>query len=559
LSRSRIITRRSFQGWLGSVAVIVSSLGVGAAQTVRAPSPDFADSGKCASCHSQIIASYAKTAMAHASGLATEDPITGSFVHQQSGISYRVYQASGKLWLEFNRSTDPKLQGRKELLYYIGSGRLKGRTYLFNQDGFLFESPINWYAQQRVWDMTPNYHAVREAPLNLPAFPECLNCHTSGMNPPVAGTSNRYPDPPFVHGGVTCERCHGSAVNHIARGEKMLEISTLSPDRRDAICMQCHLEGDVAVERPHKHAYEFRPGDDLSDFARYFVLANKQGTRAVSQFEALAQSACKRASGDKMTCTTCHDPHSTPEPSQKVSYFRSKCLTCHGEAFAQKHHPENPDCVACHMPALSARDISHTQATDHRILRDPFTAAPQSATPEASKLEPFPASVNTKSDVRDLALAYESFAERGDIAAAKQADQLLQSTNKQNPNDAPVLTALGYNAQRNGDPTAARQYYEAALSNDRYADEAATNLGVLEAREGHLQRSVSLWQSVFENAPWRSSVGIDIALGYCAAEKYDRAKFYVNRVLQFNPDFGIARSLLVQLTSDSPSCSLKAR
>jgi tetratricopeptide (TPR) repeat protein len=211
------------------------------------------------------------------------------------------------------------------------------------------------------------------------------------------------------------------------------------------------------------------------------------------------------------------------------------------------------------MPALSARDISHTQATDHRILRNPFISVPQSVTPETSKLEPFPASAKTKSDVRDLALAYESFAERGDMAAAKQADQLLQASNKQSPNDAPVLTALGYNAQRNGDSNAARQYYEAALSNDRYADEAATNLGVLEAREGHLQRSVSLWQSVFENAPWRSSVGIDIALGYCAAQKYDRAKFYVNRVLQFNPDFGIARSLLTQLTSDSPSCSVKAR
>jgi hypothetical protein len=100
----------------------------------------------CAGCHSGIVNSYEKTAMAHASGSAAEGPITGSFVHAQSGVSYRVYQEKGKLWLDFNRSSDPKLEGRKELLYYIGSGRLKGRTYLFLQDGFLFESPINWYA-----------------------------------------------------------------------------------------------------------------------------------------------------------------------------------------------------------------------------------------------------------------------------------------------------------------------------------------------------------------------------------------------------------------------------
>ena len=30
--------------------------------------------------------------------------------------------------------------------------------------------------------------------------------------------------------------------------------------------------------------------------------------------------------GDRLTCTTCHDPHSAPEPAERVAYFRSKCL-----------------------------------------------------------------------------------------------------------------------------------------------------------------------------------------------------------------------------------------
>ena len=540
--------------WFAPTILIVLAPANLSAQANSEPS---AKNGEvCADCHADIVTSYVKTAMAHASGPASQDPITGSFVHVMSGVSYRIYIESGKLWLSINRTSGAKLEEKRELQYYIGSGRLKGRTYLFNVDGYLFESPVNWYAQQHLWDMTPNYHSAREAPLNLPAFPECLNCHSSGIQPPEAGTANRYPTPPFAHGGITCERCHGPASTHATTTEPMLQLGQLPPARRDAICMQCHLEGDVAIERPHKHAYEFKPGDDLSDYVRYFVLAGKQGTRAVSQFEALAQSACKRASGDKMTCTSCHDPHESPAAQDRANYFRAKCLRCHGTAFAASHHPENPDCVGCHMPALSAKDISHTQSVDHRILRRPESPAPN-ANSNTSKLEPFPATKQTENDVRDLALAYETLVERGEASAAPDAARLLELANKQDATDAPVLSALGYIAQQQGDKQKAQEYYEHALQADPDTEEAATNLGVAEAAQGHLRRAVSLWQNVFQRAPWRSSVGIDIALGYCAAERFDHAKEYVERVLQFNPDFAAARSLRDQLSENPPRCSVK--
>jgi hypothetical protein len=84
--------------------------------------------------------------------------------------------------------------------------------------------------------------------------------------------------------------------------EGIVNPAKLAPDRRNAICMQCHLEGNSAIEQPGHHLYEFRPGDDLSSFIRYYVLSGdgKDSTRAVSQFEALAQSGCKRATGPSM-------------------------------------------------------------------------------------------------------------------------------------------------------------------------------------------------------------------------------------------------------------------
>ena len=84
--------------------------------------------------------------------------------------------------------------------------------------------------------------------------------------------------------------------------------------------LNCHLEGQVAVIREGKQQAEFRPGDNLFDYELFFVYESGTGSegRAVSQWEALLKSACKQKSGDRMTCTTCHDPHGSPAPEERV-------------------------------------------------------------------------------------------------------------------------------------------------------------------------------------------------------------------------------------------------
>ena len=186
--------------------------------------------------------------------------------------------------------------------------------------------------------MTPAFQEAHETPLNLPALTSCLHCHVSGMQPPLDGTENRYPSRVFSGTGVSCERCHGPGAAHVGGGP-IVNPAKLSPERRDAVCMQCHLEGKVAIERPGRHVYEFRPGDSLSDYIRYYVLAGTtpSGLGAVSQIEALAQSMCKKKSGNMMSCTNCHSPHYSPSTRERVSYYREKCLACHGAEFAAKH------------------------------------------------------------------------------------------------------------------------------------------------------------------------------------------------------------------------------
>jgi predicted CXXCH cytochrome family protein len=546
-----------------SAAVLAALLafsqgGIAYALEVRAGEqpPATGSDEACASCHAGIYRSYRKTPMAHASGPAAENFIPADFTHAKSDIHYRIYKEDGRVWLSFDRRGDPAVRGKRELLYYIGSGH-RGLTYLFSTDGFVFESPINWYGKKRLWDMTPAYQDVKELPLNLPAFTSCLHCHVSEMRPPVAGTENHYVLPLFGHGGVSCERCHGSGEAHI-KGGPIVNPAKLAPGRRDQVCMQCHLEGKVAIERPGRHVYDYRPGENLSDYIRYYVFDTNSGSGAVSQVEALAQSTCKKKTGNSMSCTSCHDPHFSPSAEEKVSYYRSKCLACHGAAFGAKHHADQPDCTACHMPSSQSTDVAHTQVTDHRIPRRP-EISPQllqdAAPPAKPRLVPFPPSPGSDHDTRDLALAWQSLAERGMPFAAAEAERLLRSAAKQSPDDPAVLAALGYIEQKRGAADRARELYQKAMALDQNSIDAATNLGVLEANSGHLREAVKLWEGAFQRAPGRSAIGMNLARTFCDAGQFDQARSFVLRVLEFNPDLGGAKKLLQQLNRTPPRCT----
>jgi tetratricopeptide (TPR) repeat protein len=511
----------------------------------------------CASCHSTIYHSYQRTSMAHASGPAIEALTPAEFTHKESGVHYRIYAERGRGWLSFDRPGDPKVQGKRELLYYIGSGR-RGRSYLFETGGFLFESPVNWYANKQTWDMAPAYQTAREIPLNLPAYTSCLHCHVSEMRPPAKGTDNLYPEPPFTHNGVACERCHGPGAAHV-NGGAIVNPAKLTPARRDDICMQCHLEGKAAIERTGHHVYEFRPGDPLSDYVRYFVLVNAQGPGlgAVSQVEALTQSQCKKKSGGAMSCMSCHNPHQSPTAEDRVAFYRGKCLACHAAAFGTTHHPDHPDCIACHMPASPSTDVAHTQVTDHRIPRRP-QISPQllqspETTPSLPRLVPFP-DTETEPDPRDLALAWDSVVESGMSAAEPQARDLLSKALKQTPDDPTLLSALAYAEQRRGSTEQARELYQKALAKDSSLVDAATNLGVIEAQARDLPGALKLWRNAFQRAPARSSIGLNIARAYCGAGKFTEARTYTLRVLEFNPDLASARKLLQSLSRSPASC-----
>jgi predicted CXXCH cytochrome family protein len=526
----------------------------GASTSLAAPDPDQA----CARCHQKIFDSYKKTPMAQASGLAADGLLPGEFTHAASGVRYRLFLRDGRAWLSYERPNAPpqqSLKGEQELTYFVGSGQ-RGRTYLFQKNGFWFESPVNWYSKQHVWDMNPKSIGAREMPFTLKVERGCLHCHSTGVQPAL-GANNHFGAQPFLYGGITCRSCHGDPAAHLAGGGagSILNPAKLSPSKRDSVCLQCHLEGETAVNAPGRSLAAFVPGENLSDYVTHFVHSGESGPngRATSQWEALLQSECKRKSGDRLTCTTCHDPHSSPSAAQRVAYFRSRCLTCHGApAFVSKHHPDQPDCSSCHMPREKTEDVAHEQVTDHRIQRRP---APSPTQMQARTGDLTLVGGGTASD-RDLGLAYSQMANLGDQAAGHRAMALLQQAERHEHDqpDPDLHTALGFLAHLAGDRAMAIREYEAALGADPADSVAAGDLAILEAQAGKAKAAIALLQGIGQNDPGQTAAGMDLAMIDCAIGDPQSAARALHHVLDFSPDDAKARSALSAIETKPETC-----
>ena len=521
----------------------------------------------CASCHQTIYRQYRESAMARGSGPAPQGFLPADFFHKESGIQYRITAKDNHVYLSYERPPGKQqspLQGEEELLYYLGSGK-RGRTFLFQREGYWFEIPINWYAKKAIWDMAPNYQHAREMPLTLPVDSSCLHCHASGVQLSLPQARNRYATVPFLYGGITCEGCHGDASQHLAQNGRgpILNPDKLVPSKRDSICLQCHLEAEVIVNRRGRALFDFKPGDELSDDVAHFVRRNTVGGggRATSQWEALLQSACKRQSGDRLTCTTCHDPHRSIPADESVAYYRNGCLACHtGAKYATTHHPEQRDCASCHMPTANTRDISHEQGTDHRIQIPgaPYGSARLSGLPNSPSPNELVQLRGTAND-RDLGVAYSRLAVAGNREAGEQARLLLRKAEQEsngatNPPDPVLHTQLGFLDQISGDTASAAKEYKIAVAEDPFDATAAGNIALIEAGDGDLRSAGELWASVFEHDPTQRVAALDLAATECQLGDAAAAIRVLKRMLLFSPDNQKATQFAAAIADGSQHC-----
>ena len=205
---------------------------------------------------------------------------------------------------------------------------------------------------------------------------------------------------------------------------------------------------------------DFQPGQRLEDAYTIYVAAQPPGgtLKVISHAEQLALSACARASGGKLWCGTCHNPHETP--ARPAAYFRERCLSCHGPTLEKSHAAPGRDCLGCHMPRLPARDGGHTAFTDHRIARRP---EPRSDTVLQASLaawrEPDP-----RLRERNLAMALVAVGLQNQSSPeAIRGYRMLNQVEKDYPDDPALLTMLGSVLLRAKQPAEALRHFEKVL------------------------------------------------------------------------------------------------
>jgi len=516
----------------------------------------------CATCHAAIYQSYQRTPMARSARKL--DPSGGperfdkaAFTHEPSGFRYRVSVKKSGYIFEFAKDG---LTGAKPLAYAVGSGT-RAFSYLLEDDGFLYEAPVAYYAATKSWGLAPGYNTSSYPYLTRPIVPGCLDCHASSLQV-VPATLNRYASPPFAEGGVACERCHGDGAKHAAKmqsgdrtgGLDILQPAKMDPDRRDSLCSQCHLTGAVRVMRPGADWRSFHPGATLSDSQTVFVRSPvSAGLTVTGHVEDLALSACKRNAGDKLWCGSCHDPHTVPPPAEAAAFFRGRCLSCHApkdctETQAIRSQTKD-NCIGCHMPKSQASDAQHVVLTDHSIPRRPSRKNAGQAPVSDAPLTTFD---GKPASLRDRALAY-AIAAIGRTAGADRtrAIPLLEQAARDDPRDIEVALYLAEIYRNDGRNDMARPLYQRAISLDPSQATASVGLGGVMMESGNYREAIRLWTDALSKNAGLELVRLNLAAASLQIGDRTAAEFHLRKALDLNPAFSPAREMLKKVVGNA--------
>jgi DmsE family decaheme c-type cytochrome len=184
-----------------------------------------------------------------------------------------------------------------------------------------------------------------------------------------------------------CESCHGPGSNHVAAGGGK-GVGGLLTFRKDSgesakvqneACLGCHQRGVQTYWEASPHAsrgmacvnchtimtkttdrFQLAKVDDKTPFFNKRAQTEVCGQCHLQRKAQLMRSSHMPVREGKLTCTDCHNPHGTPNPSQlKQTSVNENCYTCHAERrgpFLHQHPPAVDNCANCHEPHGSVND-----------------------------------------------------------------------------------------------------------------------------------------------------------------------------------------------------------
>jgi hypothetical protein len=340
-------------------------LNVHAAPGPQAPR-GYAGDEACRACHAEIVEKYDKTAHKLSSRAPSAESILGSFAEHEN-----ILKTSNPI-LQFRMESKPEgfyetavstvpggvIEHTERIDIVIGSGRV-GQTYLYWKGDLLFQLPVSYWTDLTSWVNSPGYQDGT-AKFERPVVPRCLECHvTYAMPVSWLASSNQY-NPDALVLGISCERCHGPAREHVESmtrkdpAANIIRLAKLSRERQIDVCAQCH----GGRRFPQAAAFSYLPGEPLDKYYSH----DRPNPGAIvdvhgNQVALLQRSRCYQSSAN-FGCSTCHDVH---QRQRDAAAFSARCLECHAAESCGKYRKLKEKivsgCVGCHMPVQASNLI----------------------------------------------------------------------------------------------------------------------------------------------------------------------------------------------------------
>lgn len=204
----------------------------------------------------------------------------------------------------------------------------------------------------------------------------CGECHKAPTASYSATTHARvFSHPRTAREELGCQACHGPGQKHAenpAEPTAILRFGPKSPaavDEQNAACLQCHEKGirvswqlgahasrGVACVNCHKVMETISAKNQFAKATEMEVCFQCHLQRRAQ----LRRSSHMPFREQKMTCTSCHNPHGTANPKLLVqASVNEGCYSCHAEKrgpFLWDHAPVRENCLNCHDPHGSNHD-----------------------------------------------------------------------------------------------------------------------------------------------------------------------------------------------------------
>lgn len=323
-------------------------------QTASTTKNEFLGNAVCGECHADEFKLHKVSRHNH-----TLRPFTKQEIGDQAPPTGSIPKTSYQMINIGDRFAFGAANGDVKMLDLVfGSGKSGMAFIAVVQNTAMAEARISYFPSGKQWYITPGQEKLSPETLGNvsqgTSARQCVGCHTI-----TVPEHSLLPERKFM--GVGCEACHGAGGQHVAAMRQ------------------------GKIETPYMTKFQKQDGKAIAEMCGRCHRTTKDVTSKnlsldhtdLFQAYGLEQSRCYKESENKLSCVSCHNPHTSVATDEKA--YNQVCLQCHAPAslpvttrlLQKRPCPVNAteNCTSCHMPKRSEPVFpgSPRKVADHYI------------------------------------------------------------------------------------------------------------------------------------------------------------------------------------------------